>query len=387
MIKRYFLPGFTVFLGILIFVTFFAFSNGASRLQAYPPFSYPGAATRPTGTAVSVASAEVTPSPALFLPGMHKSAIGSPQKGLAWQIKTGSAVTDAVPFNISWYHTWAINPPTLNPLYPWSATVGAEFIPFLPCIPTADPNDPQSYPEHLSKDYTGYLLFLNEPENTFDPNQCGSQLGPNKVISATEVYSKVVELYPHAKLIGPNITFQRYEDSITGFLDLWIARVLDKGLPLPYGYGIHLYPSPTSNDTAEEWTQAYCELLEEYDELDKELWVTEFGWSNDWVIETDPIPTQQATINENIEEQFGFFETGLTTDQEQDCQITRYAWFTNRNKHTEYIPPGIPTPTETPTSSVGYTDLYWYWSLTRSYTGNAYVGFGTLVAPTSTPTP
>jgi hypothetical protein len=378
MAKRLFLPGFTVILGLIIFIVFYAFSDGASELQAsYPPFAYHNPDGWPTGTAASGGGA--TPSPMLFVPGLHKSAIGGPQKGLAWIIKTGRAVTDAVPFNISWYHTWGFFPPNLNPANPWPATTGAEFVPFEPCVV-----NPTGYPDHLSEDYTGYMLFLNEPDN-HRANQCGGDIGPNDIISATEIYSDLVSKYPHAKLIGPNTTFEYHDDdTITGFLDAWMTRVITMGLPLPHGYGIHLYPSPTS-DSAEDWTQAYCELLEEYDELDKELWVTEFGWSNDWVFETDPIPTQQATINEAIEDQFGFFETGLETDEEQECKITRYAWFTNRNKNTEVLDPGTPTPVSTPVSPVGYTDLYWWWTLTRSYTGNAYVDFGTLVPPTPTP--
>lgn len=377
MAKRLILPGFTVVLGITIFIVYYVFSDGASELQAsYPPFAYPNPTGWPTGTAASGSGA--TPSPMLFVPGMHKSAIGEPGKGIKWDIEGGPAVLDAVPFNLGWYQTQSVYPPDDHPTYHWPATVGGEFIPFDPCIV-----NPTSYPPHLSKDYTGYMLFLNEPDNDQDPIQCGYQIDANP-ITAAEIYSDLVTKYPNAKLIGPNLTYARYNESITGFLEAWRAEVISMGLPLPHGYGIHLYPKPLQ-ETASEWTQAYCDKLYEWGELDKELWVTEFGWSNGWVFPSDPVPTQQATINENIDEQFGFFETGLTAGTptpgaEPNCQITRYAWYTNRIRIGLTV-----TPDVTPTAPVGYTDLYWYWSLTRSYTGNAYVDFGNLSTPTPTP--
>ncbi len=370
--KRLVLPVITIILGIIIFV-FYYVSDEASTLQAsYPSKAYLDPAIGPTGTA-AVGTPGTTPSPMLFVPGIHKSAVSVPMKGMKWDLETGPAVFDAVPFNPSWYHTQSVFPPNLNPLNPWPATVGGEFIPFDDCLV-----DPNNYPSHLSEDYTGYMIFLNEPDNNDD---CGGNFG-NNIIESTEEYADLVTKYPNAKLIGPNPTWGMLYDGIeiTSFLDAWMTRVITMGLPLPHGYGLHLYPKPNSPWSAEEWTQAYCELLEDYDELDKEFWVTEFGWSNDWVSPNDPVPTQQATISENIDDQFSFFETGLITDEDQECKITRYAWYTNR------IRIGLtPTPNVTPEGPVGYTDLYWYWSLTRSYTGNAYVDFGTLLPPTPTP--
>jgi hypothetical protein len=377
MAKRLILPGFTIVLAIIIFIVFYAFSDGASStLASYPPLSYPDPAVGPTGTAASGSWAGSTPSPMLFVPGMHKSAVGEPQKGLKWDIALGPAVLDAVPFNLGWYQTQSLHPPYLHPTYTWSATVGGEFIPFEDCIV-----NPTGYPSHLSKDYTGYMLFLNEPDNL---NECGGNLGPNLVISATEIYSDLVTKYPKAKLIGPNLTYQLHNDqTITGFLDEWRTRVITMGLPLPHGYGIHLYPKPLQI-TASEWTQAYCDKLYEWDELDKELWVTEFGWSNDWVLGTST-PERQDYMYTRIPEEFGFFETGLTAGTptpgaEPNCKITRYAWYTNRLRIGLTV-----TPDVTPEGPVGYTYLYWYWSLTRSYTGNAYVDFGNLETPTPTP--
>jgi hypothetical protein len=392
MAKRLILPGFTIVLAIIIFIVFYAFSDGASStLASYPPLSYPDPAVGPTGTAASGSWAGSTPSPMLFVPGMHKSAVGEPQKGLAWKLFLGPTVTDAVPFNISWYHNWSLFPPNRNPNYHWPATVGAEHIPFLSCLTgNMDPNNPASYPDHLSKDYTGYMLFTNEPERE---DQCGGALtSTNKVISATEVYADVVALFPNAKLIGPNFAYEAYGPAggeITSFLEAWRTRVITMGLPLPHGYGIHLYPSPT-NLPADEWTQAYCDKLYEWGELDKELWVTEYGWSNDWVLgETDE--ERQEFMYTRVADEFGFLRTGLdggtpTPGAEPSCQITRYAWYTTRVK--PFIDP-TPTPnltaTPTPTPGVGYTDLYWYYMLTRSYTGNAYVDFGNLATPTPTP--
>jgi hypothetical protein len=86
-----------------------------------------------------------------------------------------------------------------------------------------------------------------------------------------------------------------------------------------------------------------------------------------------------------IANEFGFFESALpvgtpTPEAGESCHITRYAWYTNRLGPV--ILPGTPTPIATPESDVGYSSLYWYFTLTRSYTGNAYVDFGDL-----TPTP
>lgn len=73
-----------------------------------------------------------------------------------------------------------------------------------------------------------------------------------------------------------------------------------------------------------------------------------------------------------------------TPGAEPNCQITRYAWYTARATN---VTDPTPTPdlTSTPTPGVGYTDLYFYYTLTRSYTGNAYVDFGNLATPTPTP--
>jgi hypothetical protein len=200
---------------------------------------------------------------------------------LAWA-NTGKELSalDAIPFHITWYYNWGLTPPALN-----TATVGAEFIPMQWCrngMP--DPDNPASYPGFLSKDYTGYLLFMNEPELE---DQCGGNLtSTNKVISAAEVYSDVVAAFPNAKLIGPNFAYTTYGPSgqPTAFLEEWRDLVESMDLPLPYGYGIHLYPTPTHPFDADEWIQAYCNKLYEWGELDKELWVTEFGWSNEWVL-------------------------------------------------------------------------------------------------------
>jgi hypothetical protein len=309
---------------------------------------------------------------------------------LAWA-NTGKELSalDAIPFHITWYYNWGLTPPALN-----TATVGAEFIPMQWCrngMP--DPDNPASCPGFLSKDYTGYLLFMNEPELE---DQCGGNLtSTNKVISAAEVYSDVVAAFPNAKLIGPNFAYTTYGPSgqPTAFHEEWRDLVESMDLPLPYGYGIHLYPTPTHPFDADEWIQAYCNKLYEWGELDKELWVTEFGWSNEWVLGTSE-PTRQADMYTRIPDLFGFLETGLpvgtpTPNAEPGCQITRYAWYTNRA--TDVIPPPTPTPTPdltaTRTPGVYYLDLYWYYSLTRSFTGNAYVGFGNLETPTYTPTP
>jgi hypothetical protein len=54
MAKRLVLPGFTVILALIIFIVFYAFSDGASSLLvSYPPLSYPDPAVGPTGTAAS----------------------------------------------------------------------------------------------------------------------------------------------------------------------------------------------------------------------------------------------------------------------------------------------------------------------------------------------
>jgi hypothetical protein len=115
---------------------------------------------------------------------MHKSAIGEPGKGMKWDLEGGPAVLDAVPFNVGWYQNQSLFPPYLHPTYAWSATVGGEFIQFEPCL--VNPYGP-----HLSEDYTGYMLFLNEPDNLLD---CGGNLGTNLVISATEIYAELVSM-------------------------------------------------------------------------------------------------------------------------------------------------------------------------------------------------
>jgi hypothetical protein len=303
---------------------------------------------RATGTnpAESLASA-ATRSPRLFLPGMYVPSDHNPQKGLAWNGDSQQdpyAVNDARPFDISWYYNWGFDPPDAE----YRMTVGGEFIPMQWC---------EDYFPSTPIDYSGYLLFLNEPNRS---DQCGGHIGNNLEI-AVDLYEDVLYYYPNAKLIGPNISFQPYgpNNSYAGYLEAWRNEVLSRPGPprLPDGYGIHLYSSP-GGITAEQVAQAFCDKLFEWGELDKELWVTEFRWANDWVNPTWPAPTQEAFIATQVSNQFGFFDNGLqvgTPSASETCKITRYSWYTNRLGPV--ILPGTPTPIATPVSNVGYSSF------------------------------
>ena len=121
----------------------------------------------------------------------------------------------------------------------------------------------------LPADYSGYLLVGNEP-NVREPYGANIKVNP-----ALCRYTKLVEAYPHAKMV---VTGVSYWDIITS--EPWIKafrdQLADYGLPKPYGYHLHGYQRVSTAD----WnltTHIEAWWAKMHDWVGLPIWITEYG--------------------------------------------------------------------------------------------------------------
>ena len=277
----------------------------------------------------------------------------NPRKGIAaayaWAYDSGYE-----PFGAGWYYTWSLFPGE------W-ADSGLQFIPMWPCHGT-----PDYVVGELGADYDGYLMFLNEPER---PDQC-----THTIAEAVDYYLMVRNALPQAKLIGPQ-TIGSTNLNFAAWTSAWRDAVHQRtgSYPDVAGYGFHVYPHFLNGAaTTRQVMQTWCDGLASWGDLgSKEIWVTEFGVHN-----FDGSPAQ---VQNQLTNMVDLFENGMG-----ECQINRYAYFTDRRAGIE----GAPTPTIEP-GGPEYFDLYWRNSWELSYVGQAYANAaGTIDAPVNaTPQP
>ncbi len=351
--------------GIIVLLIAAFFFQDSNITQAYPPpegLAYVAPSTAIPNEQFATAS---TPSvEQYYLPGMHKNWVANPKKGLAYSLDQDPAyIPDAQLMNFHWYHNWDTFPEAHV-----SAAIATEFIPFVWC----------KYSDQvpLSVDYDGYVLFFNEPDEP--GRECANHL-PSLQDTALE-YVKIKYLLPKAKLIGPHIS---HEDD-GEWISLWRQAVYDltcdPNNPPPYpvpcgypdvaGYGFHHY---NGSEEAEDKLEDFCNYMKDWGELDKELWITEFGFGNFW-----PNPPTRST--QEVIEIVEVWENGFDTGSGH-CEVNRYAYFNNRDKDQPIVGPGTPEPP--PETPDWYTDLYCRQTYDFSHTGEGYNVAGNL--GTSTP--
>ncbi len=340
----------------------------AHPLQAYPP---PGAPTAPNpypppGTPTAGPTPPLAPqtllNPAAYFPlALRQWALPSPKKGLALTYETGWHYQEANRLNVSWFHNWHVTPAVEPP-------PSVEFIPFVRC---AEPDEISAAVANLGADYDGYLLFLNEPDHDNLSQGCGIT-----VEEAAQRYLSLRTALPDAKLIGPNPSWN--DPNTTNYIEDWREAVhtATGNYPDVTGYGWHFYT--TSVNAVRENVNNLCIAMNSLGEGDKEMWITEFG--------VDQQSLGEDAVKNTLFQLLDIFEhhVGL----ESGCEVTRYAYYTTRQRPA--FAPGVPTPTvapPTPSFAIGqYTDLYCHYYTTPTWMGEAYRVYG-LVTPSPTPSP
>lgn len=183
----------------------------------------------------------------IFMPLFVKTA--GPARGVAALNYNSSWSNDGALLNVDWH-------------YGYWYQIAPNYVPML---------KPATFWDGLAylgaRGYTGYLMFLNEPEiwnqDNIDP------------VSAANLYASLVAQLPHAKIIAPNVWWNGPGNG-PRWLQAWHAEIVARGLPLPYGYAAHHYEFVLPNQpwlTADALRQQVHIL---WGETDAELWLPEF---------------------------------------------------------------------------------------------------------------
>lgn len=281
---------------------------------AEAPTAVPTATARPTVPApasptpkpTTVVRMVTAPEYVLWLPVVAYE-LPPPVRGWA---KAYSNLSDAelAALGIEWYYDYALRFPLLH-------RAGVEYVPFLWCdiYPAMRYEAPGiRYFDALAKlpeDYSGYLLFLNEPDlrgSRVDGDQC--ERTPRQ---AAHMLLAAREVCPGCVMVGPAVS---HEDYRAGWR--WLAAFYDEvrrlGVAPPEVAAIHTYldepPSLIVN--------SLFGLLATYPDAPTTAWVTEFATTD----------TRQAR------QMLAYYE--------RDERITRYAWFTARGWRADLITGG-----------------------------------------------
>jgi hypothetical protein len=170
-----------------------------------------------------------------------------PKKGLAMAHSEFQQDLDIL--RIGWYYDWSVNQSHLS---------DSRYIPM----------SRDGSMVNLPDGYSGFLLFLNEP-NQKEPNGCD--------LSASDAiirYKALIAKYPNAKLICGNCSC--WDTVYSGsFLGDFTKAISDQHLKVPYAYGLHGY--------IEEWIDVLT--LENFWEVqhsicNTKIWISEFGDRN-----------------------------------------------------------------------------------------------------------
>jgi len=204
---------------------------------------------------------------------------------------------------IEWYYDY-------NLRYPLPHRAGAEYVPFLWCdiYPSlAYGKAAIRYFDALQKlppDYSGYLLFLNEPDlpgSIVDGGQC--ERTPRQ---AAYMLKATRELCPGCVLVGPVVSHKDYFHGWPWLTEFYReARAI--GVRLPEVSAIHTY----LDEDPQLIIDSHFRLLRQFPGAATTAWVTEFASADPAQVER-MIATYQA-----------------------DPRIERYAWFTARGWRAE----------------------------------------------------
>lgn len=224
----------------------------------------------------------------------EKQNVTLPGLAKAYGQVTAANVSD---LKIKWYYDYALR-------YPFPKDLGIEYIPFFWCdqYPSLKWPTDYNYFDQLAKlpdGYSGYLLFLNEPDlrgGDVDGWQCDRT--PRQ---AAYIYKAVKEMCQRCVIVGPNVSHIDYLQNWK-----WLREFYEQiellGLEPPDIAAVHDY---TEQPTQKMITSLFI-LFSQFDDTPETMWVTEFATCN-----TD-------LAKQNIE----YFKS--------DDRVERYAWFTGK---------------------------------------------------------
>lgn len=256
----------------------------------------------PTATATRAQPAHVvSPRYTMLLP-----VIQSPSPVRGWA-KAYSNLSDAEleRLGIQWYYDYALR-------YPFPQRGNVEYVPFLWCdiYPALKYDAPGiRYFDALAKlpeGYSGYLLFLNEPDlrgSRVDGDQC--ERTPRQ---AAHMLLAARELCPGCVMVGPAVSHEDYRAGWS-WLKAFYIEALRVGVRLPEVSAIHTY---LPGDPA-RIVNSHFALLAEFPGAATTAWVTEFA----------------ASSPDQAQRMIDYYEA--------DPRITRYAWFTARGWQADLI--------------------------------------------------
>lgn len=220
-----------------------------------------------------------------------------PQNGAAWAAAGRRHPRDAEILHIAWYHNWG----------PVGANLenGAVFVPTLWCdrYPPMDWADGtnllQRMTEVIPANYTGPILFINEPD--LPGSDTGGQCDRTPE-QAAWLYYQLRLAFPRATLVGPQPS---HLDYVNGWP--WLRAFYDflssQGWPPPDVATIHTY---IDTEPPGKIVDSLFALLSAYPDAPHTAWVTEYGSCNPGIIHL------------------------MRSYWQSDARITRWAFFTPR---------------------------------------------------------
>lgn len=221
--------------------------------------------------------------------------VADPQVGAVW---LDMQPADPEVLGFEWYYDYGLRDRQIP---------GVEFVPYFWCSQwpryaygRAAVDYFELAERHLSNDYAGNLLFLNEPDRSgsdVDGGQCA--MTP---IEAAYFYKAVIREYPLARIVGPAPS---HEDYLVDWkwLGEWYRIVSSWGLPLPSTAVIHTY---LGDEPPERIVDSLFGFLAQFPGAPSRAWVTEFG-------SCDPAIAQK-----------------MIQAWRSDQRVVRYSWFTVR---------------------------------------------------------
>lgn len=170
-----------------------------------------------------------------------------PQRGVAVVDYRGTWRYDAPLLNTDWGYSYtpAVAPGIVPMLRSHTFSSGLEYL--------------------IDTGYTGYIMFLNEPEIDGQDN-----IAPDQ---AADLYALLVG-QSDAEVIGPGVWWNGPGNGRQWLID-WHSEIGERGLEPPAGYAIHHYEFVAPNNPWDS-VNALRDQLAAWGENGAEIWLTEF---------------------------------------------------------------------------------------------------------------